>query len=142
MSIDILEDSDELAQAILSSDIFQTYLICRDKLKIDETAQKLIEEFTSWKDKYEEVQRFGKYHPDYETVNERVRLKKREMDLHPTISAFKKAERELEKLLYEVSTIIANSVSPHIKVPTGNPFFDQACGGGCGTGGGCSCSSK
>jgi cell fate (sporulation/competence/biofilm development) regulator YlbF (YheA/YmcA/DUF963 family) len=92
------------------------------------------------KDSYEEVQRFGKYHPDYDKVSTEIRQVKREIDLLPSISAFKKAEKELEALLNEISEVIARTVSDTIKVPTGNPFFDNmSCSGGCGSGGGCSC---
>ena len=95
------------------------------------------------KEQYEDVQRFGKYHPDYKTITRQVRDVKREVDLHATIAAFKKAENELQKLLDEISVILGQAVSEHVKVPTGNPFFDtgSSCGGGCGSGGSCGCSA-
>ena len=65
---------------------------------------------------------------------------KRQVDSSSTVISFKKAELELESLLNEISELIARAVSDTIKVPTGNPFFDNmSCSGGCATGGGCSC---
>ena len=102
--------------------------------------QTLIQQFTAMKERYEEVQRFGKYHPDYTTVSMKMRELKRSVDLHDKVAAFKRAETALQKLLDEVSVAIGSEVSSSIKVPTGNPFFDAGgCGGGCGTGGGCGC---
>ncbi|WP_209125486.1 YlbF family regulator [Alkalihalobacillus sp. BA299] len=139
-SFDILEETHQLSQAILSSDVFNHYIECKYKLQQDKEAQSLINRFVQLKEDYEEVQRFGKYHPNFHETSKRIRELKRELDLYPVISDYKKAESELEGLLYEISTIIASNVSPHIKVPSGNPYFDQiACGGGCGSGGSCGC---
>ena len=109
-------------------------------MRLDQAAQEKIQTFNSMKDSYEEVQRFGRYHPDYRTVTKAIREAKREMDLHPSIIEYKQAENHLQQLLDEVSVLIGHSVSPHIKVPTGNPFFESSCGGGCGSGGSCGCS--
>jgi cell fate (sporulation/competence/biofilm development) regulator YlbF (YheA/YmcA/DUF963 family) len=138
--IEILDGADELASIVVHSDIAQQYKVAKRKLQQDKKAQRLIYEFSKMKEKYEEVQRFGKYHPEYKTVSTDVRVLKREVDLQDTVSDFKKAEKELEKLLNEVSGILAGQVSRNIKVPTGNPFFDNmSCGGGCGSGGSCGC---
>lgn len=138
--IEILDGADELASIVVHSDIAQQYKVAKRKLQQDKKAQRLIYEFSKMKEKYEEVQRFGKYHPEYKTVSTDVRVLKREVDLLDTVSDFKKAEKELEKLLNEVSGILAGQVSKNIKVPTGNPFFDNmSCGGGCGSGGSCGC---
>ncbi|WP_100404588.1 YlbF family regulator [Bacillus solitudinis] len=139
-TIGLLDEASELGQAILSSDVYLEYKASKRKLQADDEAQRLIRSFNHMKDQYEEVQRFGKYHPDYDKVSKNIRQVKRELDLLPLVSTFKKAERELEMLLNEISETIARSVSETIKVPSGNPFFDSmSCSGGCGSGGGCSC---
>ncbi|MCD8509264.1 MAG: YlbF family regulator [Bacillus sp. (in: Bacteria)] len=138
--VDILQEAFDFSEVITSSEIFHKYILAKHALEKDEEAQGMIKEFNVLKEKYDEVQRFGKYHPDFTTVSKEVRERKRFMDTYTTIANFKKAENELNDLLVEVSGIIANAVSPHIKVPTGNPFFDQSsCSGGCGSGGSCGC---
>jgi cell fate (sporulation/competence/biofilm development) regulator YlbF (YheA/YmcA/DUF963 family) len=143
MSIDqaaLLEGSLALADMVSKSDAAEYYRYTKHVLESDKQAQKMISRFSEMKDKYEEVQRFGKYHPDFHTVSSDVRKLKRELDFQENIANFKKAEKELEKLLIECSQILAYSVSQHIKVPTGNPFFDESsCSGGCGSGGSCGC---
>jgi len=68
-----------------------------------------------------------------------IREYKREMDLDPLVAEFKLAENDLQSLLDHISMLIGNAVSKQIKVPTGNPFFDNGHGSGCGSGGSCGC---
>jgi cell fate (sporulation/competence/biofilm development) regulator YlbF (YheA/YmcA/DUF963 family) len=139
-SVMILDEAEQLAKAVVCSDIAERYRECHHALQKNQEAQTLIKQFIALKERYEEVQRFGKYHPDFTSVSAQMREMKRAVDLHETIVAFKKAENELQKLLDEVSTIIGMEISTSIKVPTGNPFFDAGgCGGGCGSGGSCGC---
>lgn len=139
-TLELMEETDALSQAILLSEPFSEYKRTKNELEEDKEAQESIRRFNAVKEQYEDVQRFGKYHPDYKRISTEIRQRKREMDVMPSVVAFKKAERELESLLNEVSEIIAHAVSPLIKVPTGNPFFDSmSCSGGCGSGGSCSC---
>ncbi|WP_242143526.1 MULTISPECIES: YlbF family regulator [unclassified Bacillus cereus group] len=139
-SVLILDKAEQLAQAVVYSDIAENYRKCFKDLQEDSEAQELIRQFAAMKERYEEVRRFGKYHPDYAFVSTKMRELKRSVDLHDKIAAFKKAESNLQKLLDEVSVAIGSEVSSAIKVPTGNPFFDAGgCGGGCGSGGSCGC---
>lgn len=142
--IQLLDKSDELVAMILNSEIAENYRQCLSNMQSSMEAQNKIKAFINIKEQYEEVQRFGKYHPNYKPVKSKIREVKREMDLDPHVAEFKKAENELQALLDEISKIIGHSVSKNIKVPTGNPYFDSLsnCGGGCGSGGSCGCSSK
>ncbi|MFB5281321.1 YlbF family regulator [Peribacillus asahii] len=141
-TIEIVQKAEALAKLVMQSEIGENYFAHLYKLKNDQLAQQKIKKFVALKDLYEEVQRFGKYHPEYKRVNTDIREAKRDMDLHPTIADFKRAEMDLQTVLDEISMKIGRAVSPQIKVPTGNPFFDSGsgCSGGCGTGGSCGCS--
>jgi cell fate (sporulation/competence/biofilm development) regulator YlbF (YheA/YmcA/DUF963 family) len=139
-SLDIasfLNDAHGLGQYILKSEEVKHYHRSRMELERDQEAQALIRGFVKKKEEFEEVERFGKYHPDHDRVKKEMREIKRTMDMNDNVVQFKKAERELESILNEVSKIVAFAVSEDIKIPTGNPFWDQGgCGGsGCGSGG-------
>ncbi|MFS0637123.1 YlbF family regulator [Mesobacillus foraminis] len=140
--IELLDQADELVQMVIHSDIAEYYRHCLNRLKSSKETQAKIRAFVQMKDRYEEVQRFGKYHPDYKEVMGQIRILKREVDIDDHVAEFKRAENDLQGLLDEISVIIGKSVSDSVKVPTGNPFFDSgsACGGGCGSGGSCGCS--
>ncbi|WP_077211410.1 YlbF family regulator [Bacillus dakarensis] len=137
--MEILDRAEFLSKMILQSDVVEYYYFCLNKLKSNKETQNKIKAFVKMKELYEEVQRFGRYHPDYKKVMKEIRELKRNMDLDENVAEFKKAENDLQALLDEVSVIIGGAVSPQIKVPTGNPFFDSSCGGGCGSGGSCGC---
>ncbi len=137
---DIISESLTLAEMILQSEQYKQYEMAKQAVKSDLDAQEMIWEFNKRKNDFEEVQRFGKYHPDYSRVSKEVRELKRKLDLYDPIAEFKKSEKQLDELLNEVSLIVAHAVSEKIKVPTGNPFFDSmSCSGGCGSGGSCGC---
>ncbi len=140
--LEILEFAEKLSEQILQSDVADHYRECLYKLNTNAETQEKIKRFTVMKDRYEEVQRFGRYHPDYKVVMKEIRELKRDMDMDENVADFRRAENELQDLLDHVSVSISRAVSEHIKVPTGNPFFNSgsSCGGGCGSGGSCGCS--
>lgn len=140
--IELLDKAEELVQMVLNSDIAENYRQCLYRVKSSKETQAKISSFVKMKERYEEVQRFGRYHPDYKEVMGQIRILKREVDLDDFVAEFKRAENDLQALLDEISVLIGRSVSDNVKVPTGNPFFDtgSSCGGGCGSGGSCGCS--
>lgn len=140
--VQILDLAENIAKMISESDLAERYRECLYKMKTDPETQKVIQRFIRLKEQYEEVQRFGKYHPDYKQVMMEIRLAKREMDLNENVANFKRAENELQALLDEISILIGRSVSENVKVQTGSPFFETASGSiGCSSGGSCGCSN-
>ncbi len=141
--IKTVEQAEQLASMIMQSDVAEKYQTCYSHLYTDPATASKIKRFKRLKEQFEEVQRFGRYHPDYGRVMKEIREAKREMDLDERVAAFRVAERQLQSLLDEISALLGRSVSEKIKVPGGNPFFaaDSNCGGGCGSGGSCGCSA-
>lgn len=142
--IDILEKTEGLSKMIIASDIMNEYQNAYDTLQNDKEAQQLIRAFNRMKEHYEDVQRFGRYHPDYNEIMKNVRSAKRKMDMNSSVAAFKIAERNLQSFLDEISEQIAHSVSEHIIVPKdGLALTDSGCSsGGCGSGGSCGCQAS
>lgn len=143
---EVMERAHQIGEQLMGSEEMKRYLELRKQMDQDHEAMASIASFNQMKEAYEEVQRFGKYHPDYNKVTREIRQKKREMEKIASIAAFKQAEDALDELLYRVSRTIADAVSDNIKVPSNNPLYEMmggGCGsGGCGTGGGCGCSAK
>jgi cell fate (sporulation/competence/biofilm development) regulator YlbF (YheA/YmcA/DUF963 family) len=138
---DILYEVYELADLVGSSQELKDYVAAKSALANDLETQQQIADFNRMKELHEEVQRFGKYHPDYHRISKEVRVKKRELDMLPAVHRFKLAEKVLENMLFDISEIFAKAVSDTIKVPGNNPFAGVGgCGtGGCGSGGSCGC---
>src|SRR5699024_9999459 len=109
--VQMLDKADELSQLTNQSEVMRAYQEATNYLLINETAQRLIKNFSNIKQQYEDVQRFGHYHPDYHEIMKNVRSTKRKMDMDPYVAAFKLAERNLQRFLDDVSEYIAESVS-------------------------------
>ncbi|KGX88568.1 YlbF family regulator [Pontibacillus litoralis] len=140
-TVEILDQCDFVSQFIIQSNVYERFLQAKQALNRDKEAQQLIAAFQQIKEQYEDVQRFGRYHPDYNHIMKSVRAKKREVDMNECVAQYKLAERALQSLLDDISEAIAYSVSPNIKVPRdGLALKDTGGGCGCGSGGGCGCS--
>jgi len=138
--VEILDAAEQLARMIIDSELADKYRECYYRMKTDPNTQSRIRRFARMKERYEEVQRFGRYHPDYKQVMAELRQAKREMDLDENVARFKRAENELQDLLDQISVMIGRAVSENVKVSTGNPFFETAGKTGCSIGGSCGCS--
>lgn len=140
--VEILDQADSITEMVKKSDVMKLYKEAKRAMDENEETQRLIKAFKDIKVHYEDVQRFGRYHPDYSQIMKEVRATKRQMDMDDQVAAFKIAERNYQRLLDEISECIAHSVSEHIMVPKdGAALTDSGCAGGCGSGGSCSCAS-
>ncbi|MCZ8536420.1 MULTISPECIES: YlbF family regulator [Paenisporosarcina] len=140
----IMDEGDSLTQMILSSEQAERFKEAYFAVYTDELLTRQIASFSRLKEQYEDVQRFGKYHPDYQHVMKSIRVQKRALDMNERVANLKLAENELQDLLDEVSLLIGKTVSESVKVPVSNPFFAAASScstGSCGTGGSCGCSA-
>lgn len=142
--VEILDKTDELLQMIIHSDVMKQYQDAKNRLDHNADAQNLINRFSNIKEDFEEVRRFGTYHPDYNNIMKNVRSVKRNMDMNPFVANFKRTERELQRFLDEISEYIARSVSDNIMVPKdGLALTDGGCASGsCSTGGSCGCQAS
>ena len=98
--------------------------------------KELIRKLNVKKEAFAECERFGHFHPEYHKALDAVKAVEYELDEIEAVSRFKAIENQLDELLYEVSELIARSVSDSIKVPSNNPLPHS---GGCGSGGSCNC---
>ncbi|HLS35848.1 MAG TPA: YlbF family regulator [Bacillota bacterium] len=139
--VDLLDRTDSFSELILQSKIVHEYIEARERMNNDPTAQRLIKEFNDMKVFYEEVERFGRYHPDYNKIMKNIRAKKRDMDMNEYVATFKVAERNVQRLLDDISEVLAHSVSENIMVPKDGAIFTEGgcASGNCASGGTCSC---
>lgn len=64
----ILDEADRLSTMILSSEQAQNLHIAYKAVYEDTELSAQVKAFSRLKEHYEDVQRFGKYHPDYHTI--------------------------------------------------------------------------
>jgi cell fate (sporulation/competence/biofilm development) regulator YlbF (YheA/YmcA/DUF963 family) len=125
--LEIENKCDELIRIIINSEIYSEYKYAKENLIYDKEAIELVGKFSELKEKYEEVQRFGKYHPDFTVIRKEMSEIKKLIDLNESITNFKKNEKNLQLLLDEIGVIIAESVSSNVKVVTENSLLSKGC---------------
>jgi len=128
----------DLGDAILECRETAEYLRWKREMEENGEARRLMAEMRRRKERFAECGRFGHFHPEYHKALDAVRETERELERIEAVARFKEAEERLDKLLYEVSLIIARSVSESVKVPGNDPLPVTGCGG-CGGGGACGC---
>ncbi|WP_436959381.1 YlbF family regulator [Staphylococcus xylosus] len=138
-TLTVLDEIEALSDKILESRLYQEYREAEQALADNDEAHLLYQAFLKSKDKYDEIMRFGKYHPDYQSVMLDTRKRKRAYEMLPVVMNHKQKEVALQELIDQVIVKIAYAVSENVKIEAGNPFFQKDVGG-CATGGSCSCS--
>lgn len=139
--VEILDQLDKVGLMIRESEEYHSYLKYKELLHTDKECRDLINRFTKLKEEFSEVERFGKYHPDFSEMRKKVNKMKKEVDMNPVVTEYRRAEYLLQNILDEVMFIIGQSVSEHANVVSHNPFFSGKSSGGCSTGSSCSCAS-
>jgi cell fate (sporulation/competence/biofilm development) regulator YlbF (YheA/YmcA/DUF963 family) len=134
----ILLQAYELGDWINGSVEVAEYLQAKYEMENDDSVKDIVRSFAAKKQLFEECERFGHFHPDYNSAMEQVQKVQEQMEQNQVWSRFNLAEQRLDDLLYTVSKTIAHSVSMTIKVPSNAMQPDNGCStGGCSTGGGC-----
>ncbi|MCZ8520221.1 MULTISPECIES: YlbF family regulator [Paenibacillus] len=131
----ILLGAYDLADYIKHSAETADYLYWKERKDADPEVFGLVKEFAKRKERFEECERFGHYHPNYHEALDAVKEVQSQLESVESVRRYMEAERKLDELLYEVSETIARAVSDTIKVPSNDPLAST---GGCSSGGSCS----
>ncbi|WP_276352626.1 YlbF family regulator [Cohnella caldifontis] len=133
---ELLEGAYALGEMIKRSALADDYVYWKRQVEQDPEAGRLKVQLAKAKERFEECERFGRFHPDYNEALDRVYAVQAELDRLESVRRYKIAESGLDQLLYEISSTLASAVSDSVKVP--DPVRGEA-SGGCGSGGACSC---
>lgn len=107
----------DLVDDIKSKQEYKRYIELHQKMEEDQEIKELIKVFNKIKVKYEEVSKYGKYHPDLKQVQQELSVTKAKVYEHPVIKEYKELEKDIQKELNHISAQIAQSVSLKIKHP-------------------------
>jgi cell fate (sporulation/competence/biofilm development) regulator YlbF (YheA/YmcA/DUF963 family) len=114
---ELMEAAQKLGNQINESEEVYQYLQLKKELQSDAEAQMLIKSFEKVKEDFEETKRFGIFHPNYHEAKEKMEYYQEKLNDHPLIGKYLQMEQQIEQLLFQVSHIIARSVSKEVKVP-------------------------
>lgn len=133
----LLTNAYELGDMINQSIEVADYVMWKERMEGNEQVKQLVREFARKKERFEEAERFGHFHPDYHKAKDEVLAVQQELESIEAVYQFKQAEEAVDKLLHHLSETIALAVSETIKVPSNDPQPKAGCGSG-GCSGGCS----
>ncbi len=136
---EIILQTYDLAEMINSSKEVAEYLKYKKLLDNESEVLKLRRQLQKDKELYEETKRFGKFHPDYNQAQQRIDKTLEEINANQIIKKYKKAEEEVNRLLYEISKGLSESVSQSIIVQGNDDLLSEAI---CSTGTCSSCGLK
>lgn len=107
----------DLVDEIKSKEEYKRLKELKIVLDSDPSLIELLDEFKKSKIKFEEVSKYGKYHPDLNQAQLDLAKIKTKVFTNEIISEYKLLENKIQKLLDDVSRQIAQSISPKIKFP-------------------------
>jgi len=117
MKQEIIESVYELVDEIKSKEAYKRLLELRKVVDNDSEISVLIEQFQHWNTTYDELKKYGKYHPDLKRVQQSFTTAKIALYEHPIVAEYKRLENELQQELNRISASIASSVTTKIKHP-------------------------
>ena len=112
-----IECTYDLVDEIKEQPTFKRLMELQQQLDENEQLQQLITAFQKTNIKYEEVRKYGKYHPDLKDVQKQFQQAKSNLYSHPLIVEYKQLEQQIQKQLDTISKTIATSISNKIKYP-------------------------
>jgi cell fate (sporulation/competence/biofilm development) regulator YlbF (YheA/YmcA/DUF963 family) len=114
---ELVDAAHELGTQINQSNQVAQYLKLKQKVQNDAEAQFMLKAFQKVKEEFEETKRFGIFHPNFHEAKEKMASFQEQLNNHPLIGEYLQAEETVEQLLYQVSYVVARSVSDEVKVP-------------------------
>lgn len=139
IDFEIMDSLDSINDMVTRTEEYENYCNYKDLLETNREVSSMIKHFKRLKEDFVDVERFGKYHPDFSAKRKEINQYKKALDMNLIIMEYRRAEFQLQSLLDEVLFIIGQSVSPHANIVSSNPFFSNSSNGGCATGGSCGC---
>jgi cell fate (sporulation/competence/biofilm development) regulator YlbF (YheA/YmcA/DUF963 family) len=133
---ELLSLAAEIADMIKNSEETVTYLQLKQQMNADDTTRTLFAEFAKKRQAFMECEKYGHFHPDYNRSFDEAVAVQDQLERLESVSQFRLAEQRLDELFFDVSKVIASSVSESIMVPNN---IEEEKNSGCGDG---SCSGK
>lgn len=117
MKQEIIEKTYELVDEIKGSEDYKKLQKLHKIIDTNSEIKELINIFKKYNDKYEEVSKYGKYHPDLKKVQKQFSEAKTNLYSNKLVKEYKELENRIQKILDNISKELAIGVSKKIKHP-------------------------
>lgn len=129
----------KVIQQLKNAEMMYAYQFTKNNLKEDVKAQEKILDFQQAKDRFAEVEAYGRWAPDYEEKRLKLVEAQKLMNHEETVRIFKQKEKDLGDLLDQLSIQIFRSVIPEVPIDFQSTFQFGRKSGGCSCKTGCKC---
>lgn len=117
MESKILDKTYELIDEIKAKKEYQRLLELNEVIKKNDKIKELINDFNKAKIKYDEVIKYGKYHPDLKQTQINLKEKKETLYENDIMKEYKSLEKQIQKELDIISIKLSQTISKKIKHP-------------------------
>lgn len=117
MNLELLNKTYDLVDEIKNLPIYIRMIELNKQMKESKSISTLVDVFNRVKTKYDEVSKYGKHHPDLKKVQIELKDAKENLYNNDIIKEYKNCERQIQKVLNNISKEIANTISHKIKHP-------------------------
>ena len=117
MNQQVLEKVYDLVDEIKESSAYKRLMELQEIIATNTEIHQKIQDFQVWNDKYNEVKKYGKYHPDLAKTQQAFRDAKLSLYQDPIVAEYKSLEQTLQQQLDEISRTLATTISAKIKHP-------------------------
>ncbi|AIO19663.1 hypothetical protein KQ51_01789 [Candidatus Izimaplasma bacterium HR1] len=117
MKQEIIEKTYELVDEIKQKRKYKRLLELNKEIKKSLQIQELINNFQNLNLKFEEVSKYGKYHPDLKQVQIKFSEAKTNLYTNEIVKEYKELENILQQELDEISSELALNISKKIRHP-------------------------
>ncbi len=107
----------DLVDEIKSQNNYKRLLVLKEEIDENSEIQDMIFNFNKMNEKYEEVIKYGKYHPDLAKVQKEFSKTKELLYTNPVIKEYKTIEKEIQTQLDVISKEIALAISKKVRYP-------------------------
>ena len=114
---ELLSLAAEIADMIKNSEETVAYLQLKQQMNADDTTRTLFAEFAKKRQAFMECEKYGHFHPDYNRSFDEAVAVQDQLERLESVSQFRLAEQRLDELFFDVSKVIASSVSESSMVP-------------------------
>ncbi|QMS85524.1 YlbF family regulator [Candidatus Xianfuyuplasma coldseepsis] len=117
MEQQIIENVYELIDELKQSLRYKRLLVLKQQIEESSVIQEKVAAFQQWNDAYNDVKKYGQYHPDLQHTRTQFRKVKQALYEDSIVAEYKRLEQEIQQRLDSISAQIAQAISTKIKHP-------------------------
>ncbi len=115
MTESLIDLTNETIEAFKTSPLFEAVKKAQIAFN-DEEVNKRLDTYKRWQEKYQDVKKYGHYHPDFKDVQKSFQSAKIQLYTHPLMVEYLEAYKAFQSLLDQFTKTLAMTISEQIQI--------------------------